>query len=245
MPDTMHAMILWLLLIAGAYLIGSIPFGVIIARSRGVDIRQHGSKNIGATNVGRVLGRRFGLTCFVLDAAKGAAPVIAAGVVEDLLQRSPAALTHTQMWLWLAVALAAILGHMFSIFLRLAGGKGVATAAGAMLAMWPLLTLPVCAALVVWIFIVKTTRYVALASMCAAVCVPIALLVAAMLADGDLGGALVDRVPLFVITTALAVLVIARHRSNITRLLRGEEPKLGSAVSSFIERRVVSAVSVR
>ncbi len=217
----------WLLLITGAYLIGSIPFGVLIARSQGVNIRQHGSKNIGATNVGRVLGRRFGLTCFALDAMKGAGPVVAAGFMQDVIGRSAADLSHAQLWLWLAVAIAAVVGHMFSIFLRFAGGKGVATAAGALLGMWPLLTIPVLAALVVWISVVKIWRYVAMASMCAAVSVPIVVLVAAMVRDNP-GDETAARAPLLAVTLALALLVVVRHRANIGRLVRGEEPKIGS-----------------
>jgi len=226
-PDDHNGRMIWLLLIAGAYLVGSIPFGVLIARSQGVDIRQHGSKNIGATNVGRVLGRRFGLTCFALDACKGALPVVAAGFVADVIGRSAVDLSHTQMWLWLTVAIAAVAGHMFSIFLRFAGGKGVATAAGALLGMWPLLTIPVLAALVVWIVVVKIWRYVALASMCAAVSVPIAVPIVAMLGS-DPSEEVAARVPLLIVTLALAVLVILRHRSNIARLMRGEEPKIGA-----------------
>ena len=115
-------MTLWIVCIAGAYLAGSIPFGVIIGRARGIDIREHGSKNIGATNVSRVLGARLGLLCFVLDVGKGAGPVIAAGALFDLLGKRPvdpdaATLTQSETWLWLAVAGATIVGHMYSPFL--------------------------------------------------------------------------------------------------------------------------------
>ncbi|MHC4711631.1 MAG: glycerol-3-phosphate acyltransferase [Planctomycetota bacterium] len=147
----------WIVCIVGAYLIGSIPFGVLIGRVRGVDILQHGSKNPGATNVARLLGRPLGAVCFVLDMGKGAGPVLVAGSIFNLLGRRPASLdpevavlSQTEMWLWLAVACAAIAGHMCSPFLAFRGGKGVATGFGAMVAMWPVLTFPALGAIVVW-----------------------------------------------------------------------------------------------
>src|SRR5436190_12855682 len=106
-------MIRWMACILGAYLVGSIPFGVIIGRARGVNIREIGSKNIGATNVARVLGKKLGVLCFALDFLKGAAPVLVAGLLADTLSRSPIdpdpakRLSQTDMWMWLAVAAAA------------------------------------------------------------------------------------------------------------------------------------------
>src|SRR5947209_8451196 len=112
------------LMILIAYLIGSIPFGYLVARSRGVNIFQHGSANIGATNVGRVLGPRVGVAVFLLDFLKGAVPVLITVRLEDFFPNAP---EHA---LPVAVGLAAFLGHLFPVYIRFRGGKGVATGAG-------------------------------------------------------------------------------------------------------------------
>lgn len=225
----------WVLCIGGAYILGSIPVGYLIGRARGLDIRQHGSKNVGATNVGRVLGRRLGLICFVLDMAKGAVPVIVAGVINELITKEIDSISAQQMWLWLAVACAAVLGHMHSLFLGLRGGKGVATGFGAMLAMWPLLTFPALGVMVVWYGMLRLTRYVSVASMTASLSLPLAYLVRVLLPDAtdvDFSQRL-DRVlntsPPLIIATVLALLIVFKHRTNIARLRRGEEPKSNSS----------------
>ncbi len=216
----------WLLWIVLAYLVGSIPFGVLIARSRGIDIRAHGSKNIGATNVGRVLGKRFGMTCFALDLAKGAGPVLGSGAAMNVLGVPVAELSTASLWCWLAVAAASIAGHLASIFLRFAGGKGVATSFGAMAAMWPVLTWPALAAMIAWLMTVKTTRYISLASIVAAVVLPLTLIVlVAMSGGGTMTARLLHAAPPILISAGLSSLVIFRHRANIGRLLRGEEPR--------------------
>ncbi|MHC4416076.1 MAG: glycerol-3-phosphate 1-O-acyltransferase PlsY [Planctomycetota bacterium] len=224
-------MTLWILSIAGAYVLGSIPFGVLIGRTRGLDIRQHGSRNIGATNVARVLGRRLGMLCFILDTAKGAVPVVVAGVVNDVFNRDPAAMQQREMWLWLAVACAAIVGHMFSLLIGFRGGKGVATGFGAMVAMWPVLTFAALAAMVVWYGVLRLTRYVSVASMLAAASLPIGYLISVLPRDAldmPLKHSLeqvVHASPPLIVTAVMALLVIYKHRSNIARLRRGEEPK--------------------
>ena len=134
-----------------AYLSGSIPFGVLIAKTKGVNIREHGSKNIGATNVGRILGKNFGLICFFLDVLKGALPVLAFGFYANLFGKPIDAMTTSSMLLWICVALAAMIGHMYSPWLKFGGGKGVATTFGGMVALWPLLTVPVLIAFLAWI----------------------------------------------------------------------------------------------
>lgn len=225
----------WLACIIGAYVIGSIPFGVIIGRAKGIDIRQHGSKNIGATNVTRVLGKRLGMLCFALDVLKGAAPVVIAGIVNQTLGRTAPQLTQTQMWLWLAVAAAAVAGHMYSIFLRFRGGKGVATGFGAALGMWPLLTLVALGALVVWYVALRMFKYVSVASMLGAISLPLGYLLSSIPPDATehpLSHTLdhvVHASPPLIGTMVIALLVIWRHRGNIARLRRGEEPRIGSA----------------
>lgn len=222
----------WLLCILAAYLIGSIPFGVVIARSRGIDIRQHGSKNIGATNVGRVLGRRFGVLCFALDFLKGAAPVLAAGLINHVLGRGPHELAASQMWLWMAVAAATVFGHMFSIFLGFAGGKGVATGFGAIAGMYPLLTIPALAAIIVWYAVLRLSGYVSVASMLAAISLPVSYLLSVLLLMGNRAPArnfsdeLLHASPPLVGTALIALMVVWKHRANIRRLVRGEEPKV-------------------
>jgi acyl phosphate:glycerol-3-phosphate acyltransferase len=217
-----------MLLLLVAYLVGSIPFGLIIGRLRGVDIRQHGSKNIGATNVGRVLGRGWGWLCFVLDMLKGAAPVLIAGFVMGTLGTRPDDMAQSQMWLWLAVAMAATLGHIFPLYLGFKGGKGVATGFGALAATWPLLTIPAFAGLVVWYAALRLTRYMSVASMAGAVAVPLAYALTIM--GGHVEGAaerLMHASPPLIVTVLLAALIIWKHRGNIARLRRGEEPKVG------------------
>ena len=222
---------IWMLCLAFAYLLGSVPFGVIIASSRGVDIRTRGSKNIGATNVGRVLGARWGLLCFALDMSKGAGPVILAGLLNDLYTPSIFD-ASTGWWLWLLVAMAALLGHMYSLFLRGGGGKGVATAFGALLAMWPVMTVAAGIAFVIWILFVAVFRYISLASVVAALTLPVSVgvLINQQRADRDLDltAALTSAsAPLFV-TILLAILVIWKHRSNLSRLAAGTEPRIGT-----------------
>lgn len=223
----------WIIAIIAAYVIGSIPFGVIIARSKGIDIRAHGSGNVGATNVGRVLGRRIGILCFVLDMIKGAGPVVGAGLIHGVFNKPADHLAVTEMLLWLAVAAAAVIGHMHSIFLRLTGGKGVATAFGAIVAMWPLLTVPAVIAIVIWAVVVRLSRLVSLASIVAAMSIPVVTVVwlAATVASAqsitDWIGAVGHGWPLLAVTSVLAVFVVYKHRTNIARIRRGEEPTIG------------------
>ena len=234
---------LWFFSILAAYLIGSIPFGVLIARTRGVDIRQQGSKNIGATNVGRVLGRRLGLLCFALDVSKGAVPVLVAGSLFGLLGRLPAStdpgvnvLSATEMWLWLAIACAAVAGHMYSPFLGFGGGKGVATGFGGLVVMWPVLTIPALGAVVVWYGILRLTHYVSLASMVATASLPVGYTLSILPRDAfdlplaDSLSQIAAGSPPLIVTSAMTLAVVFKHRDNIGRLRRGEEPKVkGSA----------------
>ncbi|NLF30107.1 MAG: glycerol-3-phosphate 1-O-acyltransferase PlsY [Planctomycetes bacterium] len=207
--------VLWPL---AAYAAGSTPFGVIIAAARGIDLRAHGSGNVGATNVARVLGRRWGILCFALDVAKGLLPVLAAGV---LLRRG--GLATAEQFAWLAVALGAILGHIFSFWLRFRGGKGVATSLGVLLGFWPYFTLPGLAAFALWIVVTGLSGYVSLGSIAAAAAFPVFFVASCLLAARPLAEVL----PLLVFAVAMAGLVILRHRTNIGRLLRGQENRIG------------------
>ena len=190
--------VLTLLLIVFAYLVGSIPSGFILGRLAGVDVRDAGSGNIGATNVARVLGKGRGLLTLLADTAKGFVPVF----IGQRLGLSDASVA--------LVAIAAFLGHLYPVFLRFRGGKGVATAFGALLALAPLATL-----IMIFIFGVAVlgSRRVSLGSMTAALAAPIALWVFSY------------SVELVAMSAFLWVMITLRHRDNIKRLLAGAEPR--------------------
>jgi acyl phosphate:glycerol-3-phosphate acyltransferase len=198
---TLPPVLLTALLVLAAFVVGSFPTGVLLARARGVDLRQIGSGNIGATNVGRALGRPFALLVLVVDAIKGFLPVWVAGQLGQ------------SAWAVAAVGLAAILGHSFSIFLRGRGGKGVATSLGGALAISPLAAL--CAA-ALYAVMLALFRISSVGSLLGVWAFPAALL----LLDG--GPALPAHLAFALCT---AIIVTVRHRDNIQRLLRGEELK--------------------
>jgi glycerol-3-phosphate acyltransferase PlsY len=214
----------WPWWILAAFLCGSIPFGVILARAHGVDLRTVGSGNVGATNVGRALGRKWGFLCFALDAAKGAAPVIVAGMLAGPWGKPVSSVPPGDFVGWFAVVFAALLGHVFSPWIGFKGGKGVATGFGAMVAMWPVLTFPTLLALATWIACMKFTRIVSLSSMVAAWTLPLwcGLLLRWPVAS-DPGS------PWWPIgtTAMLAAIVMVTHRANIGRLMAGTEPRVG------------------
>ena len=226
MPDAAA----WPIAIACAYLIGAIPFGLLVARARGIDIRAHGSGNIGATNVTRVLGKRLGRIVFLLDFAKGALPVLITGLALGPLARHAAPLAPPVALAWTAVAVAAILGHIFPVYLRFKGGKGVATTFGALLALWPFVTLACALAMLTWVITLKLTRYVSVSSCAAAIALPLGVLLAA--ASGITTSApglegIAQAWPFAAATALVAALVIARHRANLARVRAGTEPKVG------------------
>ena len=212
----------WLLMFCvlplAAYVIGSTPFGVIIARSKGIDLRAHGSGNVGATNVWRVVGWKWGCLCLLLDVGKGLVPMLAMG----MYLRRAGALGPAEQLAWLAVATGAVLGHVLSFWLGFRGGKGVATSLGVVLGLWPYFTLPGLAALAVWIAVALLWRYVSLGSIAAAVAFPLLFLAACLLANWPIRRMLV----LLTFAVVMALLVVWRHRSNISRLLKGAESKL-------------------
>ena len=200
-----------------AYLLGSVPFAFLIARAHGKDLRTIGSGNIGATNLARAAGRKWGYTCFALDVLKGLLPMAAVGVVAGGPDE-PALLA-----LWLAVGIAAILGHVFSLFLNFKGGKGVATSFGVALGLWPYFTGCALIALAVWVIAVLLWRYVSLASICASITFAVALLVGILLVPTWHVASLW---PLLIAATLIPTLVVVRHRDNIRRLLAGTESKI-------------------
>ena len=187
-----------LLMIAFAYLLGSVPTGYLLGYFAGVDVRRAGSGNVGATNVARVAGKRLGLLTLLGDAAKGFAPVFIA-----LRMDLDAGLTGL-------VALAAFLGHLYPIFLKFKGGKGVATALGALLALAPA---AVGVLFMVFFIAALATRIVSLASMITAAMTPVVIWFFDYPA------------PLIGITLLMALMIVWRHRENIQRLLSGAEPK--------------------
>ncbi|MEM6258442.1 MAG: glycerol-3-phosphate 1-O-acyltransferase PlsY [Planctomycetota bacterium] len=214
-------MLTWLLFLLGAYLLGSVCFALLLGRLNGIDIREHGSGNVGATNVGRVLGKKWGIACFFLDLGKGLVPVLGYGFAAGLIT-SEDALGAVPMLRWLAVGVAAVIGHVFPLFLKFKGGKGVATSAGALFGFWPVLTVPALTAFVVWFVITKTTAYVGLASVIAAAVLPIFVVGFAL----AFGYEAQETAVCGSVSALLAALVIFRHRSNIKRLLKGTEDKI-------------------
>ena len=229
-------LLLSLSLLAAAFLTGSIPIGFLIARSRGIDIRKHGSGNIGATNVWRVCGRAPGLLCFALDFLKGLAPSILAGLVINNHFPTPLAgalSPSAAAALWLAVALAAVLGHMFTPWLGFKGGKGISTCFGALVGVYPVFTLAALIALIVWGIALALTRMVGISSIIAAAALA-AVVVASHLAPPALNQSLAA-IPLYQPATAvhacfavmLLLLLTYKHRANIARTFNGTEPKIG------------------
>lgn len=205
-------------LIPIAYLTGSIPFGLIVGKAKGIDPRTAGSGNIGATNVGRLLGFKYFLLVFFLDLFKGMTPMVVASYV--LASEDRSAILNL---LHLLIGFAAIAGHMFSIFLGFKGGKGVATSAGVALGLYPFFTLAGLAGLVIWGIIFGITRYVSLASMIAALAFPLAYI-----GIGQYKGWQVfspAQLPLLIFASLVAVMIVVRHRSNIARLKAGTESR--------------------
>lgn len=224
--------LIWLGFVLMAYLCGAIPFGLLIGLAKGVDVRQHGSKNIGTANVGRTLGRKFGVLTFFLDALKGFIPTLGAGLFLQTVARPevPPALA----WMWLTVGLSAIAGHMFSPFLGFKGGKGVATGFGSLLAIFPILSLPAVAALVLWAVSVKVTKFIGFSSCLAAVSIPLWLFVVIPVSRSmgffvrpEHSDVTWPMWPYATVGVLLAVMVVWKHRSNIGRMIAGTEPRVG------------------
>jgi glycerol-3-phosphate acyltransferase PlsY len=203
-------MLIYLLTVIGAYLLGSIPFGVLVAKAKGVDIRASGSGNIGATNAMRVLGKPAGILVLILDALKGYAAVKLLPVVLSKCLGDP---TTAPGVLPVLAGICAVLGHNYTCWLKFKGGKGIATSAGVYLALAPLAVL---IAIVVFLLAVALTRYVSVGSIAAAVALPAAVWVMTP-----------HNLFLGIVTTALGAMAIYKHKSNIQRLRAGTESRLG------------------
>jgi glycerol-3-phosphate acyltransferase PlsY len=185
-----------------AYLVGSIPFALVVGKLfYHVDVREHGSGNVGTTNVFRVLGKKAGVVVLVCDMLKGFIPAFIAAYF----------LRETNPWLVIVIAAAPVVGHMYSVFLRGSGGKGVATGAGVVLALVPL-AFGVIA--VVWVLLILITRYVSLASLVATLLVPVFVF------------ALGDPLPYLIAALLVTVGIFWAHRGNIRRLLKGTENRV-------------------
>jgi glycerol-3-phosphate acyltransferase PlsY len=199
-------------LIAAAYLLGSIPFSFLVVKAvAGADIRQHGSRNVGATNVARSFGKLPGIVALILDGAKGWAAVeLGRWLVgrPDWSAPNPS----TSFWVTLA-AVIAVLGHMFPVWLKFHGGKGVATATGAFLAIDPK---ALGAGLIVFLIVIIATRIVSLASILSAASIPVFL-------------RFLTHAPFWtvVLSIVISLAIIVKHHSNIARLAQGTERKMG------------------
>ncbi len=213
-----------ILLMLGAYLVGSIPVGLIVSRLKGVDIRRHGSGNPGATNVGRVLGRKWGLMVFVIDVLKGALSTIGAGLLHTMLSDAPDQSDPVSRdFILIGAGLCCVVGNLAPVFAGFKGGKGVATSLGVVLGIYPYLTLPALAAFFVWAIVVKLSGYISLGSIIAALSLPLTFVGFAGLSDWTLA----DHYPILGMTLIMVVLVFVRHRANIKRLLSGTENRIG------------------
>ena len=190
-----------IILILTGYLIGAVPFGYLAGKLRGIDIREHGSGNIGATNVLRTLGKPIGITVLILDVLKGLAPVLIAKYFSDN------SLIH------ILTAFATIMGHNYTFWLGFKGGKGIATSAGALLS---LIMIPLGIAAGIWALLFFSTRYVSVASIGAALTIPIATAILQFKQDNW-------NTPMFAFTVVLAVLAVWKHRGNIRKLCNGTE----------------------
>jgi glycerol-3-phosphate acyltransferase PlsY len=206
-----------IVLIIASYLLGSVPFALIIAAAHGKNLRQIGSGNIGATNLSRAVGRKWAYLCFALDVSKGLIPTFIAGRV---ITTQPDAAEYL---FWLLAGVAAILGHIFPVYLKFKGGKGVATSLGVALGLWPYFTICAGIAVVTWVVVVLIWRYVSLASITASVVFPLALALLIVTVDD---WKFTNLWPLFIAAIGIPIMVIVRHRDNIKRIAAGTESKI-------------------
>ena len=216
-----------------ALIAGSIPFGLLIAKAKGVNIREHGSGNIGATNVLRIIGKPYGIACLILDFMKGFLPTLIAANIYLIVDKNPqiaieslqnlaTIFSTADAWkaqtLVILAGLAAILGHNYCPWIGFKGGKGIATSGGVLVALMPV---GVVVLIAIWLLCFLTTRYVSVASIVAALSVPFVTIYGSYrhgyIADGTWNK------PLFIFSIIIAFLAVWRHRSNIKSLIAGTE----------------------
>ena len=197
-------------ILVGSYMLGSIPFGYLAGQFAGIDIRKLGSGNIGATNAVRVLGKRYGYSVFALDFLKGFGAV---KISMLMASGTPPGWNSPEIF-GIAAAMSCVVGHSYPPWLKFKGGKGVSTAGGALFALAPFIGV---IGVAIWMITFWITRFVSLASVTAAVALPIAILVASWHKE--------NATVLFYFSVCVAAVVIWRHRSNLSRLLRGTEPR--------------------
>jgi glycerol-3-phosphate acyltransferase PlsY len=206
---------IWLAIVILCYLIGSFPSGYLVGKSQGIDIRQHGSRNIGATNVLRVMGKKWGYLVFLCDSLKGFL-----AVKLGVLLAAAAGTGGDATLAGVAGGICCIIGHNYTVWLGFKGGKGIATSIGVLLAIVPILIVVI--VLLVWLAVFFLWKYVSLASICAALSLPLAVLILfPLVARGNYW-------VLVIFSIIVAALAVWRHRSNIDRLLQGKENRFGS-----------------
>jgi|SRR5580704_11143808 glycerol-3-phosphate acyltransferase PlsY len=213
--DTFVLLMIWLAIVILCYLIGSFPSGYLVGKSQGIDIRQHGSGNIGATNVLRVMGKKWGYFVFLCDSLKGFLAV-KLGVLLAAAAGTGADATLAGV----VGGICCIIGHNYTVWLGFKGGKGIATSIGVLLAIEPILIVMI--VLLVWLAVFFIWQYVSLASISAALSLPLAVLILfPLVAHGNYW-------VLVIFSIIVATLAVWRHRSNIDRLLQGKENRFGS-----------------
>jgi glycerol-3-phosphate acyltransferase PlsY len=198
----------WLLIGIVCYFIGSIPSGYLVARTQGIDIRQHGSRNIGATNVLRVMGKKWGYLVFLCDSSKG---FLAVKVGMLVASQSP-------VLGGVVGAITCILGHNYTMWLGFKGGKGIATSGGVVLALFPITV--VCCLAIVWIVVFYVGKYVSLASIAAAIALPLTVFLIVAKTGQEFW-------TLFGFSALVCALAVWRHQANIVRLMNGTESRFG------------------
>src|SRR5262245_51305778 len=204
-------MLTFAVVVIGSYLLGSIPFGYLAGRIAGIDIRKCGSSNVGATNVIRALGKVYGYPVFAADFLKGFGAVKLSLLIATRVQSE----WNSPEIFGILAAISSVIGHSFPIWLRFKGGKGVATSAGALFGLAPIAALLGAA---IWMLTFWFTRYVSVASIAAAAALPFSILITTWLSR-------TAGKSLFYLSACLAAVVIWRHRSNLSRLMRGTEPR--------------------
>ena len=197
-------------ILVGSYMLGSIPFGYLAGRFAGIDIRKFGSGNIGATNAVRVLGKKYGYPVFALDFLKGFGAVR----ISMLMASGPPPGWNSPEIFGIAAAISCVIGHSYPPWLKFKGGKGVATSAGTLFALAPMVGF---IGVAIWMVTFWVTRYVSLASVTAAVALPIVILAVSWRNE--------NAKAIFYFSLCVAAVVIWRHRSNLSRLLSGTEPR--------------------